>query len=229
MQLLKISFVLSLTISLCSFAYLTATEDGREELYNEFLSEFKKVNISKPFKLEARYPQLEEEQTINKKQSKKIEVAEERHILGGDYATFIPDINRGMMSRMGPSTYEAEAMVASNDQYNAVIYSESRSFNMGSKSFYMATYSKEGHQISVQYLGYAGSNSFVEMDVAKNKNMSMTVKEMIKKDNTKKYDANQTKKMMISPKGEILVHGEKKVEPLEIPQKQSKKSKFNVG
>lgn len=231
MQLLKISLVLTLTISLCSFAYLSTTEDGREELYNEFLNEFEKVDISNTLKLEgANYAELKRvdvPKVEKQKQSKKIEVAKERHILGADYGTFIPGINRGMMSRMGPSTYEAEAMVASNDKYNAVIYSESRSFGRGAKSFYMATYGKDGNQISVKYLGRAGSNSFVKLDVAKN--MSMTVKGMIKRDNNKKYDVDQTKKMMISPKGEILVHGEKKIETLEIPLKKSKKSKYNVG
>jgi len=232
MQLLKISFILTLTISLCSFAYMTTFEDGKEQLYKEFLQEFKKVNIPNTITLKGGQPQLERLKTRDDIKKPKIqsqtlekEVVVNNHILGSKYGTFISGINRGMMSRMGPSTYEAEVMVASTDGYNAVIYSESRSYNMSSKSFYLATYDKNGNQVDSKYLGYAGHDSFVEMAVTKK--MALTINEMMNKADSNTYEVNNTKKMFVTPKGEILVHNTN--EEIKTPTKQSKKSKLSIG
>jgi hypothetical protein len=235
MQLLKISFILAIAISLCSFAYMTAFEEGKEQLYKEFLEEFKEVNIPNTITLkggESRLNRLVARENIKKPegQTKIIEkevvvVAVDHHILGSKYGTFISGIDRGMMSRMGPTTYEAEVMVASTDGYNAVIYSESRSFDLSSKSFYLATYDKRGNQVDSKYLGRAGHDSFVEFAVTKK--MGLTIKEMMSKLGSDGYEENNTKKMFVTSKGEILVHNNN--EEIKSPTKQSKKKILSIG
>lgn len=218
MQLVKISLLLALVTSLCSFAYYSAQDDGRERLYKDFLSKFEQVNLPSTLTLESYIVTNEMEPEERKKQLEKSESKEElSKVLGKDYATFIPGIDRGMMSRMGPSTYKAELALATSGKYSAVIYSESRSFDGGAKSFILATFDGNGAPVGTQYLAYVDLERGAKLTISKK--MELTVKELIVKGAGHKYNEKGTKKMFITPKGEILVHEEggssKDVEPVQ--------------
>lgn len=205
MQLLKISLILGLVTSLCSFAYYTAYEDGQERLYKEFLSKFEQVDLPSSLTLDAHIYTNEMTPEMRKKQLEKAESKKERaKILTKEYSSFIPGISRGMMSRMGPATYKAEYALAAVGKYSAVIYSESRSFDGGAKSYILATFDGKGKSIGTRYIGYADFDRQTELNV--NEEMELTIKELMMKDGTESYLEKSVSKMFITPKGEILVH-----------------------
>lgn len=218
MQLLKIGFILSLVGSLCSFAYYSAHEDGREELYKDFLSQFEQVNLPSTVTLKAYNVTNKIKPKKNKKSLEK--AAELSNLLGNEYASFIPGIKYGKMSRMGPSTYRAELALATTGKYSAVVYSESRSFDGEGKSYFLATFDGHGTPIATHFMGY--SNIEEEVDLAISKRMELTIKSFhVKGANNRSEEA--TKKMFITPKGEILVHEEDQLlEELEPVQKSAK-------
>lgn len=218
MQLLKIGFILSLVGSLCSFAYYSSQEDGREQLYKDFLSQFEQINLPGTVTLKAYIvtnkikPKKGKEKSENR--------ARTSNLLGNDYASFIPGIKYGKMSRMGPSTYKAELALATTGKYSAVVYSESRSFDGEGKSYFLATFDGHGTSIATNYLGY--SNLEEEVELAISKKMELTIKSFRVKGANKRSE-EETKKMFITPKGEILVHEEDELlEEIEPVQKKAK-------
>lgn len=221
MQLLKIGFILSLLGSLCSFAYYSAHEDGREELYKDFLSQFEQVDLPSTLTLKAYNVRNKIKPKKNKKTLEQTEnAAKISNLLGNEYASFIPGIKYGKMSRMGPSTYKAELALATSGKYSAVVYSESRSFDGEGKSYFLATFDGHGTPIATHFMGY--SNIEEEVDLAISKRMELTIKSFrVKGANNRSEEA--TKKMFITPKGEILVHEEDQpLEELEPVQKRAK-------
>lgn len=226
MQLLKISLILGLVTSLCSFAYYSAYEDGQERLYKEFLSKFEQVDLPSSLTLEAHVftnemtPKTRQQQ-LEKAQSKK----EQEKILTKEYSSFIPGISRGMMSRMGPSTYKAEYALASVGKYSAIIYSESRSFDAGAKSYMLATFDGKGKSIDTRYIGFADFDTQTEVVV--NEKLELTIKELFMEDDSESYLEKSISKMFITPKGEILVH--EKVSPSneEVPMQKQAPVKFS--
>ena len=218
MQLLKISFILSLVTSLCSFAYYSTYEDGRERLYKDFLSKFEQINLPNTITLEAYIVTNEMTPQKRKKQLEKLESKTELNkVLTKDYDAFIPGIGRGMMSRMGPSTYKAELALATSGKYSALIYSESRAFDGGAKSYLLATFDGKGNPIATRYLGYSGLEEQTELTITER--MELTTKRIVLEGESKRYDEKDVKKMFITPKGEILVHEETKsmdeIEPVQ--------------
>lgn len=217
MQLLKIGFILSLVSSLCSFAYYSAQEDSREQLYKNFLSQFEQVDLPSKVILEAHIVTNEMKPLKRKKQLEKAKSEKEvLKILTKEYASFIPGIKQGLMSRMGPSTYKAEVALATTGKYSAVIYSRSRSFDGGAKSYILATFDGHGTPLKTHHLGYSDLEEKLELTISKK--MELTTKRLFLGGNIKKYD-KKTKKMFITPKGEILVHEEDKpldeIEPVQ--------------
>lgn len=220
MQLLKIGFILSLLGSLCSFAYYSAQEDGREELYKDFLSQFEQVNLPSTVTLKAhvlpnKIKPRKHKETLEQRES----TAEVSKLLGNEYASFIPGIKYGKMSRMGPSTYKAELALATTGKYSAVVYSESRSFDGEGKSYFLATFDGHGTPIATHFIGY--SNIEEEVDLAISKRMELTIKSFLVEGANKRSE-EATKKMFITPKGEILVHEED--QPLEEIEPVQKKA-----
>lgn len=217
MQLLKIGFILSLVGSLCSFAYYSAQDDSREQLYKKFLSQFEQVDLPSTLTLKAYI-------VTNKMKSEKDENALERsenrakvsNLLGNEYASFIPGIERGKMSRMGPSTYKAELALATSGKYSAVIYSETRSFDGDGKSYILATFDGHGVPIDRRYLGYSSLEEEIELRIS-NK-MELRTKRLPVEGTVNEYE-EEIKNMFITPKGEILVHEEDepsdKIEPVQ--------------
>lgn len=212
MQLLRISFLLLLTITLSSFAYFSTIDEGRKQLYKDFLKEFERVNLPTKVLLKAYIPQLEDSEEEKPQWNSSV--------LGSEYGDFIPSINRGMMSRMGPSVFRAELMLATTTHYNAVIYSKSRSFDGGGKSYILATFNKEGKMLYSQTLGYAGFENQVNLEVTKK--MEFTIQQMEIQGEEQSYEVQDTKKVFITPKGEILVHQEQNLLDSPAIQQQTK-------
>jgi hypothetical protein len=217
MQLLKIGFILSLVGSLCSFAYYSAQDDSREQLYKEFLSQFEQVDLPSKITLEAYIVTNEMKPAKRKKQLEKAKSeAEVLKVLTKEYAPFIPEIEYGMMSRMGPSTYKAELALATTGKYSAVIYSKSRSFDGGAKSYVLATFDGHGTPIETQYLGYSDLEEKVELTISKK--MELRTKRL-RVEGTVNGQEREIKNMFITSKGEILVHEEDepsdKIEPVQ--------------
>jgi hypothetical protein len=215
MQLLKISLLLALVTSLCSFAYYSAQEDGREQLYKNFLSEFEQIDLPSSLTLK-RYIITNKMKPIKNKKQLENKIGASK-VLTKEYATFIPGIEHGMMSRMGPSTYKAEVALATSGKYSAVIYSESRAFDGEGKYYILATFDGNGAPLGTRNLGYV--NLEEETEVTISKKMELTTKHFLIEEGVKRYDEKATKKMFITPKGEILVHEEggssKEVEPVQ--------------
>ncbi len=210
MKLLKISFLLTVLISLCSFAYLSV-EEGREQLYNEFLNEFDKVKIPSSFSLKSDYYNSsdinlqKQKNTVSKTSDLKKKKQKPRKVLRHDYAAFIPDIKNGLMSRMGPSTYEAEKLLVSNKVFSAIIYSESRSYRYASKSFYLATFDNQGNQIDTKFIGYSEPSVNMVLAVSKDLNIKVKKKNVKINKDLAKHDTLD-KNMFITPNGKIKVH-----------------------
>lgn len=219
MQLLKIGFILSLVGSLCSFAYYSAQEDGREEVYKSFLSQFDQVDLPSTVTLKAYI-------VTNKiKPKKQLENrARKSNILGNEYDAFIPGISTGKMSRMGPSTYKAELALATTGKYSAVVYSRSRSFDGEGKSYILATFDGHGTPIETQYLGYVNVEEEVELTMTKK--MELTTKSLLAAGVDREFK-EEIQKIFITPKGEILVHGEE--EELELIEPVQKKAKLKFS
>jgi hypothetical protein len=214
MQFLKIGLILGFVSSLCSFAYYSAQEDSRGELYKSFLSQFEQVNIPSTVTLKAYIvtnktkPKKQKEQSENR--------ARTSNLLGNEYAPFIPGISRGKMSRMGPSRYKAELALTTTGKYSAVVYSRSHSFDGEGKSYLLATFDGNGAPVATQYLGYASLEEEVELAITKK--MELTTKSLLAKGVDKEFE-EEIQKIFITPKGEILVHGEddliEEVEPVQ--------------
>jgi hypothetical protein len=212
MKLLKISFILAFVSSMCSFAYYSAHEDGQVRLYKKFLSEFKQVDIPSTIALKAYI-------VTDKSNPKKEVVFGKGKRLTNDYVSFIPGIDRGMMSRMGPSTYRAEAALATSGKYSAVIYSKALPFDGGAKSYILATFDDKGKNIGTERLGFSTEKEIIELSVNKKMELIATRVSLTDED----YDGERETKLFITPKGEILAYygneDEIETEPIEIQAK----------
>jgi hypothetical protein len=209
MKYLKMGFVFAVALSLTSFAYLSTDDFGKEELFKAFINEFKQVQLPNTLTFKSDYHRVNKHEvsqsgellqnSIIKKSSNK-----PKRVLGKDYVTFIPGINSGMMSRIGPTTYTAEVMLASNKQYTAVIYSESRPFDYTVNGYTLATFDNTGKQIYAKHIGESSTNGYIKM--AFSKNMSITINNISINQETNKNTIENTKKWFITPVGKILIH-----------------------
>jgi hypothetical protein len=221
MQLLKIGFILSLVGSLCSFAYYSAQEDSREQLYKKFLGQFEQVDLPSTMTLKAYIVTNKIKPKKNEKQLESLENGvKTSNLLGSEYASFIPEIEFGKMSRMGSNTYKAELALVTNGKYSAVIYSVTRSFDGDGKSYVLATFDGHGVPLKNRNLGYSSLEEEIELTIS-NK-MELTIKRLLVEGDTEEYEG-EISKMFITPKGEILVHEEDQpLEELEPVQKVEK-------
>ena len=202
-------FVFALALSLSSFAYLSTDDFGKEELFKAFINEFKKVQLPNTLTFKSDYHRVNKHEvnqsgdllqnSIIKKSGNKI-----KNALGMNYVTFIPGINSGMMSRIGPTTYTAEVMLASNKQYTAVIYSKSRPFDYTINGYTLATFDNTGKQINAKHIGESSTDGYIKM--ALSRNMSITINDISINQETAKKTIENTKKWFITPDGKILIH-----------------------
>ncbi len=218
MKVIRLSALAIVALALSSFMLMT--EDGRDKLYQEFIDQFENKIAPAKFTLKASpiqelEIQLKEDLAVQQTEKDVIDKPKSK-TLGMQFDKFIPGISRGMMSRLGPSTYEAEVLVASDKNFNAVIYSRARGFDRGSKTFMLATFDQNGNEIAVQSIGHVYDRNFV--DIVINKKLEMSVAQYDVDYETKYAEVRISKKIFITPKGEILVHKteDKNLEKLEI-------------
>lgn len=199
MRLLKISFILTLSISLYSFAFNAETKKASvdEQLYKEFLKKFKSVKLPATLALKNKgeVPQGQLEFDMTKE--------EKARMLGPNDIDFIPEIEYSMVSRTSETSYEAEAMLASSSTtYNTVIYSTSESYGYNFKSYYLATFDKKGTPVSKQFLG--NSNGKIELKVEVSSSLAFVVKQLEpSKTSPGKYAVIKTNNLSVNTKGEI--------------------------
>lgn len=199
MKIIKLAFILIVSISLYSFAYHNSVEDGREQLFKIFLNQFKSIQL--PSKIAFK---------LSDKTDKRVALDEK-------FDAFIPGITNGRMSRLGPSTYEAELLLSADNNFATIIYSRSRGFDGKNKSYYLATFDQHGAEIGTQFLGYTNDISYIDMDMAADLKISATI--MHSDDDydaaVKNFFPKSVKKMFISAKGEILSDEDKVIEKKE--------------
>jgi hypothetical protein len=206
MKIIKIAFIAVLAISFCSFAYNNSHEEGREQLFKDFLSQFKSIEL--PTKTSFKAPSDKEKAN--------------RTVLDEKFDAFIPGITNGRMSRMGPSTYEAELLLSSTNNFATLIYSRSRGFDGRNKSYYLATFDQHGTEIGNHQLGYVHESSYIDLDLAADMKMLVTSMQTDDYDAAEKNFFPKTiKKMFVTAKGEIMVEEDRPFQKEDIaPTKQ---------
>lgn len=200
MQLLKISFLLFLSISLYSFAFNTKAkkESVDEQLYKEFLSKFKSVKLPATIALKHKGDvpegQLEFDMTEEDK----------KRDLTPVYSDIIPEIAQAMVSRTSETTFTAEALLAgASTVYDAVIYSTSETYGYNLKHYVLATFDKKGNRISYKNLGSARGK--YELKFEASTSLAIVVKELEpSKTSSGKYAVTNTTNLSITSKGDIV-------------------------
>lgn len=166
MKVLKFALPMLALAGLCSFVFVqssTKSEDlPIEQTYKNFLAKFDKVEL--PYSVEIKrhktreaFYDAENNNSADRKEGKYI---------GREFGDILPEVNRGMMSRMGPDDYEAEVMLAAGKNFDAVIYSRSASFR-GSKTYYVATFDKKGKMLGKMAIASQNYSSIEECKVSK--------------------------------------------------------------
>ncbi|MCH2022850.1 MAG: hypothetical protein MK207_10270 [Saprospiraceae bacterium] len=209
MKYLKVCFILSVALSLSSFVFQSKDDFNKKDLFKSFISEFNKVKLPNTLTLKSGYERVKKYEggQLGEFSNNSIiieSVNNSSNVLGMDYVDFIPEINSGMMSRIGPAKYSAESLLASNKKYISVIYSESEPFNYTIKNYTLATFNNSGTLINAKHIGEASVDSYMEMSISKN--MSFTINDISINQETNQNKVENTKKMFITPDGKILTH-----------------------
>jgi hypothetical protein len=136
--------------------------------YQKFIEKFDKVAF--PYSIRFDKPQV-----TTSERRPEIGTKDESNYLGRSFAAILPEIKEGMMSRMGPDDFMAEALIKSAEKFDAVIYSRDGNFR-GPKNFYAATFNKQGKLISKIDIGQYNYETLKEFCVSKD--LEITVEEI---------------------------------------------------
>jgi hypothetical protein len=162
-----------------------------EKNYQNFLAKFEKVSL--PYAL-----------TIEPSVEFDIEDSDKFYAekyLGFEFGEILPDIKKGMMSRMGPDDYAAEVLIASKSKFDVLIYSRNPSFREH-KTYILATFDKKGKLISKQHI--AGKNySYTESCIISN-----DLKVKISKEANSQSDEKQSNSIVSAKNFEIKDNGD---------------------
>ncbi|MCP4441270.1 MAG: hypothetical protein GY810_20385 [Aureispira sp.] len=235
MRFLTIGLSTAFLISLCSFVAIQVTSTPKElpvdqELYKKFLSKFTKAKL--PYTLKFDAPKVRGKWYKNGFKASQENAKVENH-LTHEFSKFIPAIRRGYMSRMGPDDYQAEVMVASNDKFNAIIYSKKPNYAGRKTTYTLMTFDQHGDLISKQDIARVYGESYYDAKISKN--LVVSVKHYkAEYDDTKKYDdqqemdfrAGESIKYTITATGEILKEGES---PIKIEQQIQQEASPEIG
>lgn len=178
MKILRIVLPLTALALLSSFAVskiTTKTSNNNEDFFNKkdlpkklpvdptykrFLEKFDQVAF--PYAIKFEKPAIS-----SHNERAKVGNYDKSKYIGSDFSDILPEIKDGMMSRMGPDDFIAEALIKNGDKFDAVIYSRQRSFR-ASKSFFAATYDKKGKLISKIDIGDCNYENIKEFSVSEN-------------------------------------------------------------
>ena len=170
--------------------------------YQKFIAKFDKVDF--PYSIRFKKPQLSSSEN-----RPKVGTTDEENYLGRSFAAILPEIKEGMMSRMGPDDFMAEALIKSTEKFDAVIYSRDGNFR-GPKTFYAATFDKHGKLISKIEVGHYNYENLKEFTVSNE--IEITVEDTKVRSNynensgiaRKSYAKTNKDIYIINAKGEIL-------------------------
>ncbi len=92
------------------------------------------------------------------------------------FGDFIPSLNAGRFSRMGPDIFYPEALLAINDKNVAVVYSRARGYSRNYASYYLVTYTTKGKRIDEVFVGGSkGYKNFTGCTITKAQNGNLLV------------------------------------------------------
>lgn len=191
------------TIALCSFAFINVkggenTVDPKT--YKKFIAKFEEVNL--PYTLAEKRPTTYEE--LDKMNET---FSNSDKYLSREFGDIIPDLQRGMYSRMGPDDYQAEVMLASNKHFDAIIYSRIPSFR-GGKTYYVATFDKSGKMINKMTIASIGYGQIEEARIGKDLTIHVDRFKMDASDEVDNekltYHLEQSREILINPSGNII-------------------------
>jgi hypothetical protein len=164
MKILKFVLPLATIALLCSFAFSNLNHKKNNEasekfaykkpvakkqpvdpVYKKFIEKFDKVEL--PYSIKFEKNRSNQDRTDLKKYGSQ----NESDFLGSSFAVILPEIKDGMMSRMGPDDFMAEALIQSGEKFDVVVYSRSAGFR-SYKRFYAATFNKKGKMLAKQLI-----------------------------------------------------------------------------
>lgn len=85
----------------------------------------------------------------------------------------LPEVHPLEITRMGPSRHRGEVLLASNDQFDLVVYSQEELDNKR-RTYRIATFNKLGKLISMNYLGTSDRNNYVTIDMLEQNQFYLT-------------------------------------------------------
>ncbi len=222
MKTLKFALLASVAVAFCSFALFQNTKKDlgvSPQVYKKFLSKFEKVEL--PHVIGEDVPKTYEKL---KKRENNYETSDAKKRLDREFGEIIPDISRGYYSRMGPDEYEAEVLLARTDKFDIIVYSRFPSFRSG-KTYYVATFSKEGTEIARQVIASTNYNYSRIQKATIDKELNIKVEDFVTSDkfdvNNKGkiiYNLDKSKQFSISPAGNII---ESKMQEVDKKEKQA--------
>jgi hypothetical protein len=187
-------FLALFALSLCSFAIYENYEDNspiEEAQLTQYLSQFRAETL--PY-------------TINKKSQDWMT----QPLISSKHTHFIPYIIKNSFSRIGPTIYRSDALIASNDRFYAVIYTEKSPIEHVFPNFFLQTIDKKGDVIATQSLikedYFLSQEQNIENEASVIINADLSIKmTMLRYDFTTKSNILVTKNWQITESGEIRV------------------------
>lgn len=231
MKILKIALAAVVVFGLSSFVLVQNfnTEENPpidQKLYQKFLTKFDQVDLPHTIapekaKTVGEYFEL---------QQKGIPFDSEKH-LGREYSEILPAIFSGMRSRMGPDDFQAEALLASEKHFEALIYSRTPSFREG-KTYYVATFDKKGKKVDEISVSGSYYRDMSQATIDKDLNISMQnyeVKGMDGDDeDVLEYILKSSQSYSISPNGSIVKTSDSKA-PKALDKQIQQKQNFGAA
>lgn len=210
MRILIVGLSAAVVLTLCSFVIHSTQQKMPvdQKLYKQFLAKFDKVKM--PYAISYEQPKTRGEMYNSKFKTSHENTNANKH-LSHDFSKFIPAIRRGYMSRMGPDDYQAEVLVAANEQFNAIIYSKKPSHAGRKTAYILMTFDPYGDLISKEEVASTYGDSFTEAKISKK--LVVTSKQYkavydknssYDEDQKVNFELEQTAKYTITATGEIL-------------------------
>lgn len=215
MKTLKIALIgaVAATVSLSSFMALNHNPEELpvdKALYAKFLGNFEKKELPYSIQFERPKTEADVEKMYGWNNDREKGYGNE---LGFEFAQFIPSLERGYMSRMGPDEFYADALLASNDKFSAVIYKRKPNYQNHITTYTLATFDAQGKMISQRTIASCYADYFEEPTITKDlaikiEHFKANYLEDAKKSIT--YNLEKTEQMHIDAKGMIVAAGEEK-------------------
>lgn len=210
MKIKKIGFFAAIVAtvsmgSLVAFRSVTNTQElpVDKALYEKFLGTFTKVEL--PYTIKFEHPKTEADVDKMYGWDSKQEIS--GVILGYEFSKFIPALERGYMSRMGPDDFYTDGLVAKNDKFSAIIYKRRPNYQSHVSSYVLATFDKTGKMISQRTIASCYADYFEEPTIDKDLKINIAhykANYLDNKDKEIKYDLEKSENLHIDANGAIV-------------------------